>query len=149
LLGKFRRILAQGSFGSCCCICTCSRNIQQVGSQDSNSAVSSSSGNNPSSGSIQWQVGNQKLEFSSNLGRVLEFSRLKDGRECVEFMSTLDPQVVHIAAIFTRISSAHQQASQGIISEMMTLYGDLARLEQQLLSNIPTATVVDELCEMA
>jgi len=94
-------------------------------------------------------VGNQKLEFSSNLGRVLEFSRLKDGRECVEFMSTLDPQVVHIAAIFTRISSAHQQALQGIISEMMTLYGDLARLEQQLLSNIPTATVVDELCEMA
>jgi hypothetical protein len=32
---------------------------------------------------------------------------------------------------------------------MMMIYGDLARLEQQLLSNIPTATVVDELCELA
>jgi hypothetical protein len=41
------------------------------------------------------------------------------------------------------------QASKNLIGDICALYGDLARMEQELLSKIPTATVVDELCELA
>lgn len=80
--------------GSCraCCVLF---NVLQVGSFESNSAVSSSSGKNTNGSTLQWFVGDQKLEFSSNLGRILELSKSKDGRESVsEFMSTMDAQVI-------------------------------------------------------
>jgi len=41
------------------------------------------------------------------------------------------------------------QASQLLITDMRALYGDLSRVEQALLSNIPISTVVDELHELA
>ena len=41
------------------------------------------------------------------------------------------------------------QASKNLIGDICALYGDLARMEQELLSKIPTTTVVDELCELA
>lgn len=41
------------------------------------------------------------------------------------------------------------QGSKGLIMDICALCEDLARLEQTLLSNIPTTTVIDELCELA
>ncbi len=97
-------------------------------------------------------MGNHKLEISASLGRILESSKRKDGLAAVsEFLSTMDAQVKRI---FTKESmcalvKALPQASQQLITDMRALHGDLSRVEQALLSNIPTSTVVDELCELA
>jgi len=77
----------------------CQLNIWQVGSQDSKesgSVVSSSStGNNQNGTTFDWSLGAHKLEISASLGRILEFSKRKDGLAAVsEFMSSIDAQVI-------------------------------------------------------
>ena len=81
----------------------------------------------------------------------------KDGLPLVsEFMSSIDAQVIaplHMRLFTNRgvcaLFKALPQASQQLITDMRALYGDLSRVEQALLSNIPISTVVDELHELA
>ena len=82
--------------------------------------------------------------------QVLDFSKSKDGLAAVsDMMSSMDPQVQSAQQSCCSRQSKHVQASKNLIADICALYGDLARMEQALLSNIPTTTVVDEMGELA
>jgi len=122
----------------------------QVGSQDSSSIISASSGNNPIGDGLQWSVGSRNLDISAALGRILDLSKSRDGRAAVvEFMSSMEPQVQPLLHGCPPECFTSLQASQQLMADVSSLCGELTTLERHILSNIPTSTVVDELCELA